>query len=44
VDDRKTFLMEMYRQMFADINRQMTVVWQAVSVLGSGPIDVRGSI
>jgi hypothetical protein len=33
VDDRKTFLMEMYRQMFADINRQMTVVWQAVSVV-----------
>lgn len=33
MDDRKTFLMEMYRQMFADINRQMTVVWQAVSVL-----------
>lgn len=25
--------MEMYRQMFADINRQMTVVWQAVSVV-----------
>lgn len=33
MDERKTFLMEMYRQMFADINRQMTVVWQAVSVL-----------
>lgn len=33
VDDRKTFLMEMYRQMFADINRHMTVVWQAVSVV-----------
>lgn len=33
MDDRKTFLMEMYRQMFADINRQMTVVWQAVSVV-----------
>ncbi|WP_288409604.1 hypothetical protein [uncultured Sphingomonas sp.] len=33
MDDRKAFLMEMYRQMFADINRQMTVVWQAVSVV-----------
>lgn len=33
MDERKTFLMEMYRQMFADINRQMTVVWQAVSVV-----------
>lgn len=33
MDDRKTFLMEMYRQMFADINRHMTVVWQAVSVV-----------
>lgn len=33
MNDRKTFLMEMYRQMFADINRQMTVVWQAVSVV-----------
>lgn len=33
MDDRKTFLIEMYRQMFADINRQMTVVWQAVSVV-----------
>jgi hypothetical protein len=33
MDDRKTFLMEMYREMFADINRQMTVVWQTVSVV-----------
>lgn len=33
MDDRRTFLIEMYRQMFADINRQMTVVWQAVSVV-----------
>jgi hypothetical protein len=33
MDDRKTFLIEMYRQMFADINRHMTVVWQAVSVV-----------
>ena len=33
MDDRKTFLLEMYRQMFADINRHMTVVWQSVSVL-----------
>ena len=33
MDDRKTFLLEMYRQMFADINRHMTVVWQSVSVV-----------
>jgi hypothetical protein len=33
MDDRRTFLLEMYRQMFADINRHMTVVWQSVSVL-----------
>lgn len=33
MDARQTFLMEMYRQMFADINRHMTVVWQSVSVL-----------
>lgn len=33
MNDRHTFLLEMYRQMFADINRHMTVVWQAVSVV-----------
>ncbi len=33
MDDRRTFLLEMYRQMFADIDRHMTVVWQSVSVL-----------
>lgn len=33
MDDRRTFLLEMYRQMFADINRHMTVVWQSVSVV-----------
>jgi hypothetical protein len=33
MDDRDEFLLEMYRQMFADINRHMTVVWQAVSVV-----------
>jgi hypothetical protein len=33
MDDRKTFLLEMYRQMFSDINRHMTVVWQSVSVV-----------
>jgi hypothetical protein len=33
MDDRREFLLEMYRQMFADINRHMTVVWQAVSVV-----------
>lgn len=33
MDDRREFLLEMYRQMFSDINRHMTVVWQAVSVV-----------
>jgi hypothetical protein len=33
MDDRRTFLVEMYRQMFADINRHMTVVWQSVGVV-----------
>src|SRR3546814_19062441 len=33
MNDRHTFLLEMYRQMFADINRHMTVVWQSVSVV-----------
>lgn len=33
MDERQEFLLEMYRQMFADINRHMTVVWQAVSVV-----------
>ena len=33
MDDRRAFLMEMYRQMFADINRHMTVVWQSISVV-----------
>jgi hypothetical protein len=33
MDARQTFLLEMYRQMFADINRHMTVVWQSVSVV-----------
>ena len=33
MDDRRTFLIEMYRQMFADINRHMTVVWQSISVV-----------
>lgn len=33
MDERKTFLLEMYRQMFADINRHMTVVWQSVGVV-----------
>ena len=33
MDDRRAFLLEMYRQMFADINRHMTVVWQSISVV-----------
>lgn len=33
MDDRRIFLIEMYKQMFSDINRHMTVVWQSVSVV-----------
>jgi hypothetical protein len=33
MNERQEFLLEMYRQMFADINRHMTVVWQAVGVV-----------
>ncbi|MEN8858894.1 hypothetical protein [Qipengyuania flava] len=33
MDDRKTFLVEIYKQMFSDINRHLTVIWQSVSVL-----------
>jgi hypothetical protein len=33
MDDRRTFLLEMYREMFADINRHITVVWQSVGVV-----------
>lgn len=33
MDDRSTFLLEMYREMFADINRHITVVWQSVGVV-----------
>jgi hypothetical protein len=32
-DYRNQFLMEMYRQMWANINRHILVVWQSVSVL-----------
>jgi hypothetical protein len=31
--DRKTFLLKMYDQMFADINRHIMVVWQSIGVL-----------
>ncbi len=34
MDDRKTFLVEMYNQMFADINRHIMVVWQSIGVIG----------
>ncbi|MFQ5817445.1 MAG: hypothetical protein ACE5H2_05755 [Terriglobia bacterium] len=34
MDDRKTFLLEMYNQMFADINRHIMVVWQSIGVIG----------
>jgi len=33
MDDRRTFLLEIYRQMFSDIDRHLTVVWQSVSVV-----------
>lgn len=33
MDERKSFLLEMYREMFADINRHITVVWQSVGVV-----------
>jgi len=33
MDDRKAFLIEMYRQMFSDINRHITIIWQSVSVV-----------
>lgn len=33
MDERKTFLLEMYREMFSDINRHITVVWQSVGVV-----------
>jgi hypothetical protein len=33
VDDRRQFLLEMYRQMFNDINRHITVIWQSVGVV-----------
>lgn len=32
-DDRKEFLVQMYNQMFNDINRHIMVVWQSVGVL-----------
>jgi hypothetical protein len=32
-DDRKEFLINMYNQMFNDINRHIMVVWQSVAVL-----------
>ncbi len=33
MDDRRTFLIEIYKQMFGDINRHLTVIWQSVSVV-----------
>ncbi|MBX7492033.1 hypothetical protein K3163_02285 [Qipengyuania sp. 1NDW9] len=33
MDDRRTFLIEMYKQMFSDINRHITVIWQSVGVV-----------
>lgn len=33
MDDRRTFLLEMYRQMMNDINRHIVVVWQSVGVV-----------
>lgn len=31
--DRKELLLKMYDQMFADINRQLTVIWQSIAVV-----------
>lgn len=33
MNGRQTFLIEMYNQMFSDINRHLTVIWQSVSVV-----------
>jgi len=56
MDERKTFLLEIYKQMFSDINRHLTVIWQSVSVVvgafallalsekGIVPVDVAISI
>src|SRR5256885_14257481 len=33
VDGRKLFLIEMYRQLFANINRHILVVWHGIAVL-----------
>jgi hypothetical protein len=33
MDDRRTFLLEMYRQMMNDINRHIVVIWQSVGVV-----------
>ena len=33
MDNREEFLVEMYKQMFNDINRHIMVVWQSVGVL-----------
>lgn len=41
MDDRKEFLVEMYNQLFNDINRHILIVWQAIGVLvGSTTIFV----
>src|SRR5216683_963305 len=32
-NDRTTFLLKMYDQMFADINRNIMVVWQSIGVV-----------
>ena len=32
-DRRDDFLIEMYKQMFMNINRHITIIWQSVSVL-----------
>jgi hypothetical protein len=33
MDDRKEFLLAMYRELFNDINRHIMVIWQSVGVL-----------
>jgi len=34
MDDRQEFLINMYNQLFNDINRHITLTWQAIGVIG----------
>jgi len=35
MDDKEVFLIEMYKQMFADINQHVSVVWQSIGTLAA---------